>query len=36
MVALCVTGRFAFAVSIPATRAGGTTPNPFSVLQDAT
>jgi hypothetical protein len=36
VVALRVTARFAFAVGIPATRAGGATPYPFSVLQDVT
>jgi HK97 family phage major capsid protein len=36
MVAMRVTGRFAFATAVPATRTGGTDPYPFSVLQDVT
>jgi hypothetical protein len=36
MVALRVTGRYAYATAVPATRAGAATPYPFSVLQDAT
>jgi HK97 family phage major capsid protein len=36
MVALRVTGRFGFAVAVPATRTGATTPYPFAVLQDVT
>jgi HK97 family phage major capsid protein len=36
MVAMRVTARFAYAVAIPATRAGGATPYPFAVLQDVT
>jgi HK97 family phage major capsid protein len=36
MVAMRVTARFAYAVAIPATRAGAATPYPFAVVQDVT
>jgi HK97 family phage major capsid protein len=36
MVALRVTGRYAYATAVAATRTGATTPFPFAVLQDVT